>query len=123
MRDIYGCLIFVYVFKSVCSCSCTFVGLSNPPTDLVCKAGSDQGHPGFSKPQIELSWKAPVPNGGRPRIYEVELYGYFKQLVESTNYVVSLESDGQYYVYVWVVDSNSCCSVAICEVDTRERCE
>ena len=107
-----------------CSCLCTFVGLSNPPTDLVCKPGSNQVHPGLSnKPQIELSWKAPVPNGGQPRLYEVELLGSSKQLVESTNYIISLQSEGVYFVYVYVFESNSCCAVALCEVDTLDRCE
>ena len=108
---------------------CAHVGVSNPVTDLVCKPTANQI--GFSnfKPQIEVSWNAPVPSGGQGHNYVVIWIGFNssgeliygeQRIEESTNDIVSLSSEGVFDVGVQVFgyELSSACSI-----DTRDRCE
>ena len=108
---------------------CAHVGVSNPVTDLVCKPTSNQIGFGNFKPQIEVSWNAPVPNGGQGHIYVVTwlsvsssgelIYGQ-QQIEESTNDIISLSSEGVFDIGVWVLGYELS---STCSVDTRDRCE
>ena len=125
----FACLL-ASIFRCVFVCS--HAGLSNPPTDLVCKPTASQVQIGNSIPQIEMSWRVPIPNGGKARIYTVNWLDFgagiyespFKEkMEESTNCLLNLSSEDVYEVSVSVFGSDSCCATISCRVDTRDRCE
>ena len=118
-RGLLTCIFLFHLFVGVA------VGLTNPPTDLVCKPYTGGTPPSDYLPYIDLSWRAPVPNGGYERgyrllIYEPDMYIGSRE-ADSTNitYTDALIDD----IYTLVIIIADASSYVVCEVDTTDRCK
>ena len=95
--------------------------------NLVCRPTTNLSQFNSINLKIELSWSAPVPNGGQQRKYRVRYYDprfveSSPEIVSSTSHVLtSLTMEGKYLVFVEVLDSEL--FKTSCYIDTRERCE
>ena len=105
---------------------CTYVGRTNPPTDLVCTPVTVGTPPTNYVPHIQASWNAPVPNGGEPRTYSVTVF-LNDVIISATGNLDTTSftytggiNDG---IYQLLIGTGQTGTYITCIVDSTDRCK